>query len=130
MDAPPTPCLVDLVHAFKGVVLEQFKKRLEELLSDSILLWRLLKLLFIILLNLKGSNDAEQMPISDEQFRELFHVNRSTGDEFRFAALLRAVVFYAACFRHPYCCFIANQTVTNSSLKHSKHTTRTHRSEQ
>ena len=46
MDAPPIPCFVDLVHAFKGVVVEQFKKRLEKLLSDSILLWRLLKLLF------------------------------------------------------------------------------------
>ena len=41
--------LVDLVHEFKGVVVEQFKKRLEKLLSDSILLWRLLKLLFKIL---------------------------------------------------------------------------------
>ena len=49
MDAPPIPRLVDLVHAFIGVVVEQFKKRLEKLLSDSILLWRLLKLLFIIL---------------------------------------------------------------------------------
>ena len=50
MDAPPIPRLVDLVHVFKGVVVEQFKKeikkRLEKLLSDSILLWRLLKLLF------------------------------------------------------------------------------------
>ena len=35
------PCLVDLVHAFKGVVVEQFKKRVEKLPSDSILLWRL-----------------------------------------------------------------------------------------
>ena len=26
MDAPPIPRLVDLVHAFKGVVVEQFKK--------------------------------------------------------------------------------------------------------
>ena len=49
MDAPPIPRLVDLVHAFKGVVVEQYKKRLEKLLSDSILLWRLLKLLFKIL---------------------------------------------------------------------------------
>ena len=49
MDAPPIPRLVDLVHVFKGVVVEQFKKRLEKLLSDSILLWRLLKLLFKIL---------------------------------------------------------------------------------
>ena len=49
MDAPPIPRLVDLVHAFKGVVVEQFKKRLEKLLSDSILLRRLLKLLFKIL---------------------------------------------------------------------------------
>ena len=49
MDAPPIPRLVDLVHAFNGVVVEQFKKRLEKLRSDSILLWRLLKLLFEIL---------------------------------------------------------------------------------
>ena len=49
MDAPPIPRLVDLVHVFKGVVVEQFKKRLEKLLSDSILLWRLLKLIFKIL---------------------------------------------------------------------------------
>ena len=49
MDAPPIPRLVDLVHVFKGVVVEQFKKTLEKLLSDSILLWRLLKLLFKIL---------------------------------------------------------------------------------
>ena len=49
MDAPPIPRLVDLVHAFNGVVVEQFKKRVEKLLSDSILLWRLLKLLFKIL---------------------------------------------------------------------------------
>ena len=49
MDAPPIPRLVDLVHVFKGLVVEQFKKRLEKLLSDSILLWRLLKLLFKIL---------------------------------------------------------------------------------
>ena len=48
MDAPPIPRLVDLVHAFNGVVVEQFKKRVEEL-SDSIPLWRLLKLLFKIL---------------------------------------------------------------------------------
>ena len=48
MDAPPIPRLVDLVHAFNGVVVEQFKKKLEKLLSDSILLWRLLKLLFKI----------------------------------------------------------------------------------
>ena len=49
MDAPPIPRLVDLVHAFNGVVVEQFKKRVERLLSDSIPLWRLLKLLFKIL---------------------------------------------------------------------------------
>ena len=49
MDAPPIPRLVDLVHAFNGVVVEQFKKRVEKLLSDSIPLWRLLKLLFKIL---------------------------------------------------------------------------------
>ena len=49
MDAPPIPRLVDLVHVFTGLVVEQFKKGLEELLSDSILLWRLLKLLFKIL---------------------------------------------------------------------------------
>ena len=46
MDAPPIPRLVDLVHAFNGVVVRQFKKRVEKLLSDSIPLWRLLKLLF------------------------------------------------------------------------------------
>ena len=46
VDAPPIPRLVDLVHAFNGVVVEQFKERVEKLLSDSILLWRLLKLLF------------------------------------------------------------------------------------
>ena len=51
MDAPPIPRLVDLVHVFKGVVVEQFKKRVEKLLSDSIPLWRLLKLLFKILQN-------------------------------------------------------------------------------
>ena len=51
MDAPPIPCLVDLVHAFNGVVVEQFKKGAENLLSDSILLWKLLKLLFKILLD-------------------------------------------------------------------------------
>ena len=49
MDAPPIPRLVDLVHAFNGVVVEQFKRRVEKLLSDSIPLWRLLKLLFKIL---------------------------------------------------------------------------------
>ena len=49
MDAPPIPRLVDLVHAFNGVVVEQFRKRVEKLLSDSIPLWRLLKLLFKIL---------------------------------------------------------------------------------
>ena len=49
MDAPRIPRLVDLVHAFEGVVVEQFKKSLEKLLSDSILLLRLLKLLFKIL---------------------------------------------------------------------------------
>ena len=49
MDAPPIPRLMDLVHVFKGVVVEQFKKRVEKLLSDSIPLWRLLKLLFKIL---------------------------------------------------------------------------------
>ena len=54
MDAPPIPRLVDLVHVFKGVLVEQFKKRLEEILSDSILLWRLLKLLFKILQKLLG----------------------------------------------------------------------------
>ena len=30
MDAPPIPRLVDLVHAFNGVVVEQFKKRVEK----------------------------------------------------------------------------------------------------
>ena len=49
MDAPPIPRLVDLVHAFNGVVVEHFKKRVEKLFSDSIPLWRLLKLLFKIL---------------------------------------------------------------------------------
>ena len=49
MDAPPIPRFVDLVHMFKGVVVEQLRKRVEKLLSDSILLWRLLKLLFKIL---------------------------------------------------------------------------------
>ena len=49
VDAPPIPRLVDLVHAFNGVVVDQFKKRVEKLLSDSIPLWRLLKLLFKIL---------------------------------------------------------------------------------
>ena len=46
MDAPPIPRLVDLVHAFNGVVVEQFKKIVEKLLSDSVPLWRLLELLF------------------------------------------------------------------------------------
>ena len=46
---PPIPRLVDLVHAFNGVVVEHFRKRVEKHLSDSILLWRLLKLLFKIL---------------------------------------------------------------------------------
>ena len=41
------PPLVDLVHAFVGVV-EQYRKRLEKLLSDS-LLWSFLRLLFKIL---------------------------------------------------------------------------------
>ena len=49
MDAPPIPRLVDLVHVFKGVVVEQCEKRAEELLSDSFLLRRLLRLLFKIL---------------------------------------------------------------------------------
>ena len=49
MDAPPIPRLVDLVHAFNRVVVEQFEKRVEKLPSDSIPLWRLLKLLFKIL---------------------------------------------------------------------------------
>ena len=49
MDAPPIRCLVDRVHAFNGLAMKQFKKNLEKLLSDSILLWRLLKLLFKIL---------------------------------------------------------------------------------
>ena len=31
VDAPPIPRLVDLVHAFKGVVVEQFKKRVDSL---------------------------------------------------------------------------------------------------
>ena len=48
MDAQPIPRLVDLVHVFTGVVVEQCEKRPEKLLSDSILLWRLLKLLFKI----------------------------------------------------------------------------------
>ena len=47
--APPVPRLVNLVHAFNGVVVEQFKKSVEKLFDDSILLWRLLKLLFKIL---------------------------------------------------------------------------------
>ena len=48
--APPVAHLVDLVLAFNVVVVvEQFKKRVEKILSDSILLWRLLKLLFKIL---------------------------------------------------------------------------------
>ena len=41
--------LVDLVHAFNGVAVGQFKKRLEKLFSVSTLLWRLLKLLSKIL---------------------------------------------------------------------------------
>ena len=49
MDAPPIPRLVDLVHAFNRVVVEQFEKRVEKLPSDSTPLWRLLKLLFKIL---------------------------------------------------------------------------------
>ena len=55
MDAPPIPRLVDPVHAFNGVVVEHFKKRVEKLLSDSIPLWRLLKLLFKILQKLPTS---------------------------------------------------------------------------
>ena len=35
MDAPPISRLVDLVHAFNGVVVEQFEKRVEKLLSNS-----------------------------------------------------------------------------------------------
>ena len=36
MDAPPIPRLVDLVHVFKGVVVEQCEKRAEKvLLFDS-----------------------------------------------------------------------------------------------
>ena len=38
VDALPIPPLVD---AFNGVVVGQFKKRVEKLLNDSILLWRL-----------------------------------------------------------------------------------------
>ena len=49
MDTPPIPRLMDLVHAFNGIAVEQFKERFEKLFSDSILLWRLLKLLFKIL---------------------------------------------------------------------------------
>ena len=49
MDAPPIARLVDLVHAFNGAVVEQFKKRVEKLLSDSIFLWRLLNLLLKII---------------------------------------------------------------------------------
>ena len=49
VDPPLIPCLVDLVHAFNGVVLKLFEKWLEKLCSDSILLWLLLKLLFKIL---------------------------------------------------------------------------------
>ena len=49
MDAPPILSLVDRVHAFNGVVVEQFEKRVENILSDSIRLWRLLKLLIKIL---------------------------------------------------------------------------------
>ena len=44
VDAPPILRLMDVVHLFNGVVVEQFKKRSEKLLSDLILLWRLLKL--------------------------------------------------------------------------------------
>ena len=36
MHAPPIPRLVDLVHAFKIVVVEQFKKRVEKLLNGCI----------------------------------------------------------------------------------------------
>ena len=43
MDAPPIPRLVDRVHVFNGVVVEQFKKSLEKLPSDSIRLLRVVK---------------------------------------------------------------------------------------
>ena len=71
MDAPPIPRLVDLVHVFKGVVVEQFTKRLEKLLSDSILLWQLLKLLFKILhqINMSTSlslSELIQLKISEQ----------------------------------------------------------------
>ena len=46
VDVTPIPRFVDLVHASNGVLLVYSKQRLEKLLSDSILLWRLLLLLF------------------------------------------------------------------------------------
>ena len=67
MDAPPIPRLVDLVHVFKGVVVEQYKKRLEKLLSDSILLWRLLKLLFKIL-----QQESSRIPPSVFSYQESY----------------------------------------------------------
>ena len=47
--------------------MEQFKKRLEKLLSDSISLWRFLKLLFKILHN-NISNEVQ--PMKEIKFRD------------------------------------------------------------
>ena len=58
MDAPAIPRLVHLVYAFNGVVEEQLKKRSEKLLSGSIFLWRLLKLLLKIL-HLENRNSCQ-----------------------------------------------------------------------
>ena len=44
MDASPSRRLVDLVHAFNGIVVEQFERGVENFFTASILLWRLLKL--------------------------------------------------------------------------------------
>ena len=59
VDVLPIPRLVDLVHAPNGIVVEQFKKRLEKLLTVCIFLSRLVKLPFKILQILNASNSVD-----------------------------------------------------------------------
>ena len=62
-DAPLFPRLVDLVHAFNGVNMEQFKRRVEKLLNESILLCRLLKLHFKSLQTLQMLKNASSREV-------------------------------------------------------------------
>ena len=82
------PSLVDMVHACKGVVVEQIEKRVEKHLIDSILLWRLLKLLFKFLQR-KSEGKIAIPPLWNQNFSKTRPFENTKGSPYNIFGTVR-----------------------------------------